>query len=145
MGIMTEKPVKIVELLEDKLGKLLKNIVYIFKVDHRYMIHLREELIASFKIKQLPGQCGIAMLYNLNVVKKHSKKGIGRELLKNAIKICNEQDYTSVMVTILKEDEHVIRLFTENGFELLYQFRNKRTKNAIVVLQKDLTEVEKNS
>jgi ribosomal protein S18 acetylase RimI-like enzyme len=139
MGIMTEKPVKIVELLEDKLGKLLKNIVYIFKVDHRYMVHLREKLIASFKIKQLPGQCGVAMLYNLNVEKGYRKKGIGKELLQNAIKICDEQDYTSVMVTILKEDEHVVKLFSDNGFELLYQFRNRRTKNAIVVLQKDLT------
>lgn len=139
MGVMTEKPVKIVELLEDSLGKLLKNIIYIFKVDHRYMIHVREDLMASFKIKPMPGQCGVAVLYNLKVDSSFRRKGIGTTLLKNALKICKEQDYTSVMISTLKSDEIIIKMLIEEKFELLYQFRNKRTKSAILIMQKDLS------
>lgn len=138
MGVMNLKPARIVELLEDKLGKLLKDIIYIFKIDHQYMVHRREEQIASFKIKAMPGQCGIAVLYNLNVDINYRKKGIGKILLNKALKIAKEQDYTSCLVSIKKSNELMTKMLEEEKFNLLYQFRNNRTKNAVLIWQKDI-------
>lgn len=139
MGKMTEKPVKIVELLEDTLGMMLNDVIYIYKIDHRYMIHRRETLCASFKLKPLPGQCGVAMLYNVWVDSSIRRQHVGYTIVEAAIKIAKEQDYTSMMITILKEDKTVLDFFVQQfKFKLLYQFRNERTKNAVLVLEKSL-------
>ena len=105
------------------------------------MIHIREKLSAYFKLKPLPGQCGVAMLYNVYVNEDIRRQGIGSKLIESAINIAKEQDYTSMMITVLKSDNYVIDIFINQfGFELLYQFRNKRTKNAVLVLQRSLDE-----
>lgn len=136
---MTDKPVKVIERLEDYLGQKLNDVFYIFKIDHRYLVHRREKLCASFKIKPLPGQCGVAMLYNVNVYSDIRRQGVGTGLVKSAIDICKEQEYTSIMITVLKEDKYVLDFFVNLfKFKLLYQFRNERTKNAVVVLELNL-------
>jgi GNAT superfamily N-acetyltransferase len=139
MGRMTEKPVKIIEKLEDKLGEKLKDIINIFKFGHRYRIYKKEVLIASFKIKPMPGQCGVCIIYNLYVKNTHQRQGIGSLVLSNAIEIAKEAGYTSILCTIQKINEFAIKMVLFQEFKLVNQFRNFRTKNAILVFNKNIT------
>lgn len=139
MAHTSYNPEKIIQYLEDVLGKKYNAIIFVHRFEHVYNVYIGKKVLASFKIKPFPGNCGIAIIYNLMVAMDYRKQGVGNIVAKAAVDIADEAGYSSVQITCLKTNAAAVAIADKLSFQLQDQFRNSRTDNAVVVLSRPIS------
>lgn len=85
---------------------------------------LSGENLGFLCLKQLDGNCNIALIYDVYLDNNETSKLI----LSYIEKICKKCGISLMMVTLNSEQEDLINLFSENNYENNTQFLSNRTK-----------------
>lgn len=103
--------------------------------------------VSSFSLAELPGCCGILVFYHASVATDFQKKGLGSLLLRVREETARKAGYSVAMATVLKYNEAELSILEKanwtkigipTGVSRSQVFRNRRTNNEVVQLQKYL-------
>lgn len=86
--------------------------------------------IGEFKLIQLPGCCGVCVLFNVEVRYSEQNKGIGKILFKKAVEIAREMKYTTLICTTV-DDCVSTKIVKKQEWTKIYDFINKKTENKV--------------
>jgi ribosomal protein S18 acetylase RimI-like enzyme len=118
------------DMVADRAGVPVK----VKKYDDEYKIYTPEgELVAYFKLSQIPGCCGICVSYNSGVDERFRSRGIGSILNSMRIQMAYEDGYTVLMGTTVETNGHELRILEKNGWRQISSFVNKRTRRTVLV------------
>lgn len=96
-------------------------------------------IIASFKLGQLDGCCGVCVSSG-GIVSSHQKKGLGTLLNKFRIEIARNMGFGLLIGTDTLKNEPQRKIFKKNGWKEAHLFNNPRTGNDVSVNVVDLWE-----
>ena len=88
-------------------------------------------IVASMRLYQLPGCCGVAVSSGSTVVEKYRRKGLNTILNKFRMELAKHMGYTVLLCSDLHSNEASKKTLAKNGWKDIYQFKNKRTNNVI--------------
>ena len=108
-----------------------------FGEDNEIILKYKGENIGGFKYCQLPGCCGVMLLYNVRIRFDFQNKGIGTQVFKIVEKIAEEKNFTILMCTdvVGRTSERIIEKL---GWHHIFSFVNKKTENHINISIKKL-------
>jgi GNAT superfamily N-acetyltransferase len=89
--------------------------------------------VAGWRMKEMPGCCGICIATGAYVMPDFRGKGIGGVLNKLRIKIATELKYGLLLCTDRVENEPQQKILTKNGWSEIKRFLNPKTHNEIGV------------
>jgi hypothetical protein len=107
-------------------GMDLSNPEYLMNVDY----------VAKFSFKQLPGCCGVVVLYHAAVYGRFSKKGLGTLLNRMRLEWARSMGYGVALCTDVTNTSHPDyeqKILKKNGWSNLYVFKNPRTENKVTM------------
>jgi len=90
-------------------------------------------LVASMRLYQMPGCCGVAVSSASLVTSTYRRKGINTILNKFRIDLAKHMRYTVLMCTDITSNIGCKKTLTKNGWNDIHQFRNQRTNNTVDV------------
>lgn len=96
------------------------------------------QVLGQFSITQMPGCCGVVVFYHASVTTKFSGRGLGRLFLQLREKAAILAGYTVAHATVLESNIPESKLLHSEGWEVLTEFKNKRTRNKVLLFQKEL-------
>ena len=94
--------------------------------------------ISHFSIKELPGCCGVAVLYHCSVATDFQSKGLGSLLLQLREESACKAGYSFAQATVVKENKAERAILEKLGWKELASFTNRFTRNGIIVYGKSL-------
>ena len=90
--------------------------------------------IASFKLAQMPGCCGLLVSYNSGVAPPFRNKGVASALHKIKIKMAKDWGYSAMMCTDIVGNKPQEKILTKNKWATIANFKNRhRTDNDVAV------------
>lgn len=101
------------------------------------------KLIATFKIMQLPGCCGVMLSFNSAVERDYRGKGLGTYLHELRCLLAKQHGYTTFLCTDRTHNTVQNKILQENNWKIIYQFENKRSGNLVNINVKDLSDASK--
>ncbi len=84
-------------------------------------------VLATWRMCQLPGCCGVVVSYHAHVLPPFARKGLGKLLNKLRIKLAWEAGYTAMVCTDKRNNEPQQKILAANNWKLVHEFRNRRT------------------
>lgn len=108
----------------------------VYSLGPDYRGHSEPREIAKINLCQLPGCCGVCMLYHMYV--HTQRKGIGTLLLQCQMEAAKTAGYTWMQCTTIKGMESMEKMLNRAGFEVMTTFTSQRTRNDIKVWGKNL-------
>lgn len=87
--------------------------------------------IASFKLVEMPGCCGICISTGASVDGAYRNRGLGKVLNQFRKEIANYLGYTVLLCTDVDKNVAQKRILDKEGFKHVHQFTNKRTGNVV--------------
>lgn len=94
--------------------------------------------ISSFSIGELPGCCGVAVFYHCSVATDFQNKGLGKLLLILREEAARKAGYTYAQATVLKSNKPELAILKDQKWDILSDFKNRRTGHEVLVLGKVL-------
>lgn len=94
--------------------------------------------IASFRLVQLVGCCGICISTGAFVANIYRNKGVGKLLNKLRIKMAEHLGYSILMCTDVDGNKPQRNVLINNEWKDIYQFKNGRTGNTVNITIKEL-------
>lgn len=94
---------------------------------------LKNHVISTFKLYQMPHCCGIMVSCNAFVGEPFRKKGIGTLLNSLRQDIGRQLGYSLILCTDIEKNEPQRKLLKTNGWKEVYSFLNKRTNNKVYI------------
>lgn len=88
-------------------------------------------MLCSFKMKGLPGCCGIIVSYSSHVASEFQKMGIGSILNDLRIFMAKRMGYSVMISTNVVGNKAQERILEKNGWSSLFSFKNKSTGNNV--------------
>lgn len=132
-----------------KLATLLKldeiDIRMIHRDDFGWKIDVRcdGETVSESYVSYFPGCCGIAVSHNAVIFgRKYSNKGVGTLLNELRIKIAKAMGYNFLTASDVTDNLYQDSIFIKNGWKVIDEFKNTRTRHTVKLWSKDLSEVE---
>jgi len=98
-----------------------------------------EEEIASFKLIEMPGCCGICISTKALVNYRCRRKGIGTLLNRFRKELVQLLGYGVLICTDLEDNDPQKKILDSEGFQHIYSFINPRTKNRLNISVYDFT------
>lgn len=98
-----------------------------------------DRLIAKFQLSFLPGCKGIIVSHALEVSEDYRQRGIANALMAVKILMASELGAAKLIATVVKDNSVQRKLMNRHGWELLEQFKNKRTGNTVLVFDRDIS------
>ena len=96
------------------------------------------EVFASYKLKELPGCCGVVVSYNAFVDPIADGKGLGEHFHKERIQLAKEMNYSCMVCTVTAQNLIQINLLKKNDWVKVHEFKNKRTGNIVEMWVKNV-------
>lgn len=115
-----------IDIESSNRGALLFTISY-NTTDNHYL----RTTIASFKIAEMPGCCGVAISYNAYVAGSMTEKGIGTMLNRYRIGLARRMGYSVLIATDTKRNKTQRRILRRNNWGVAFEFMNRRTTNIV--------------
>lgn len=132
-----------VEKIEKIIGKPLKIVVTVrerpshhdFQLSFQLADAVNGGLVASFKLNQLHGQCGVVVSNATVVTDNHRRKGVGTILQTIKELVAKHCDYSQMLATTNLHNEYQERILRKYGWYdvPMLAFRNKRSGNNITI------------
>lgn len=94
--------------------------------------------ICAFRLSEYHGNCGILVSHNMYIYHEHRGKGLGQLLQPFKEKVAKLYNYTMMQATTLKTNDAENHILQKFDWQKLYEFTNRRTKNDIIIWQKEL-------
>jgi hypothetical protein len=101
--------------------------------------------IASFKLTQMPGNCGIIVSHSTYVDYTYRKKGIATIFQTMKEKLAQYTNYTVMYATTVISNEYEIKVLEKSGWVKApnsFLFTNRRTSNEVTMWLKIVPKVE---
>jgi hypothetical protein len=96
-----------------------------------FQIRLGREIVADFKLSELPGCCGVCVSFFAHVFPDFRGKGIGTMLNRLRIAIAKEAKYGLLICTDVDNNIPQNKILAKNGWELAANFINPKTKHCV--------------
>lgn len=130
-ALLTQEQLKLMARVDDDNHRI------VWEEETRFLVVSEKSTIGYFYLEQLPGCCGVIVLFNMSVGAL-TRLGIGTLLNELAKEIAKVHGYTVMLAT----DKHVNipqrKILAKNNWKDIHQFRNKRTENVIDISVVDL-------
>lgn len=104
----------------------------------QFELFIYETCIAHFYLVEMPGCCGMVISTNAAVYKGYRKKGIGTVLNRFRMDIAKALGYSCMLCTDVLSNEPQQKILKTNGWKLIHNFTNRKTKNKIGIHIVDL-------
>ena len=109
-----------------------KNVNWDWCLGH-YRLKFGKDIVATWKLYQLPHCCAICVSCNAFVEPKWRGKRLGTTLNSLRQDIARGLGYSLLMCTDITKNEHQRKLLATQGWKDLYQVLNRRTRNTVVI------------
>lgn len=120
-------------LVEEKdYGKYLDNAFGKLPIG-RYKIMLGKEEVASWKLCQQVGCCGVCVSTEAEVSKKWQGKGLGKLLNSLRIDIARINGFSLLLCTDVLSNTYQRKILAWNGWRDVCTFLNRRTGNTVAI------------
>lgn len=113
--------------LRDKLGALPGYYNY----DYCIVVKTANDTIASMRMYQLPGCCGVAISSAAWVGLYYRRKGLNTIFNKFRIDLAKHMGYSVLMCSDITSNEPSKKTLVKNGWKDVYQFKNRRSGNVV--------------
>lgn len=110
--------------------------------DGRTKNGLREEVVSTFSLAEMPSCCAILISCDVYVYPEYRKKGVGKVLNEFRIGIAKELGYSLMMCTDIETNIHQRKILSSNGWKDIHNIRNKRTNNNVFISVINLDDVK---
>jgi hypothetical protein len=87
--------------------------------------------IATFRMSQLNGCCGVCVSYNVQTSEAYRGRGIGKLLNQLRVQIADYLDYTVLLCTDVQQNTAQRKIIAKNSWKDIHTFVNKRTNNTV--------------
>lgn len=114
------------------------------KSDLQYMIMGMSlgQSVHYFRMAQFPGCCALCISTNALTYSPYARKGINTIANKIRQEIAKISGYTTIICTDIQSNEAERRTLKTNGWGDLYQIKNRRTNNTVILSAKELDYTE---
>lgn len=92
-----------------------------------------EALISRFSLRELPNCCGVIVSSGVFVNYPYRKKGVGTLLHQLRIEIAIALGYSTMLCSDVLHNTAQRKILKKNGWKDVYQFRNIRSANEVVL------------
>lgn len=94
-------------------------------------IHKDKLFVGGFELAEMPGCCGIAVLYHVFICVDYRNKGFGQRLTRLQKLISSYKNYTVMVCTDKISNTPQRTVLKKFGFIPQFSFRNRRTNNLV--------------
>ena len=98
----------------------------------------KEEKISTFSLYEMPHCCAFMVSCNVNISSKFREKGLGKILNLFRIEIGKQLGYSAILCTDISTNIAQRKILKDNGWEDIYEIKNKRTNNLVHLTVKNL-------
>lgn len=99
------------ELNENSLIEILKDPSITV-----WFLEKKEEIIGSLTVQKREG-LSLAYIYDIVILKKHRKKGLGSYLIKSCLRDFNTNDISKISLSVTEPNKHALKLYKSIGFK----------------------------
>jgi len=91
-------------------------------------------LVAYWRIREMPGCCGVVVSTQSTVFNDFKGKGLGQKALQCRIKLAEEMGYSQIVCTVTEDNAVERHILEKYGFKQItdLKFGNKRTGNTVL-------------
>jgi hypothetical protein len=131
------------ELLFEKYEELLMDLLKVNSVDingygEEVNVMENNQLVTSFRIRQLPGCCGVGVSTGVEVREQYRNKGVSTLMNKFRQEYAKLLSYGVLMCTDVETNIAQQKVLEKNKWKKLHSFRNPKTSNQVAIHLIDL-------